>query len=438
MTRSLTSHLASTCLPLLAAAMLYAHNACAAQDAGDSLESHKTNLQAAQQDLNASQEKKKDLENTAQKTEKELASISQEAQDTATLIQEGENKLIELEEQLSILNVQRIEKEIALKKRGKELSGMVGAMIRLGRAPQEAVLVMPQGLAGKIQASRALGMMSESMRTEIEAITQQVAELQALEEQIAKNKKETEQQNQKLEKKRVALEASIKQRQDLLQQIHGEELKAQQRIAELSRKTKDLSGLIKKIEDEREKLRLKQLAELKAAQEAKAKAEAEQKRLAKNKSEAPTPTASTTQPNIVKEHDNDVSLAKGSMRLPVAGRIAGRYGQKRNANDTLKGIQIASRENAQVTAPASGEVLFTGPFMDYGKVVIIRHNARYHTLLAGLSNINCRVGQNIRSGEPIGTMGSSGKKQLYVELRSNGTPVDPVPWLQSGGTFAKK
>jgi septal ring factor EnvC (AmiA/AmiB activator) len=398
-----------------------------------SLDDHKESLKKTANELGSSQEKHKNLEQTLNKTQQELTTITAETQKIAALIQEGEAKLTELEAQLSILLVEKTDKEIALRKRGKELSGMVGAMIRLGRAPSEAVLVMPQGIAGKIQASRALGMMSESMRTQIEEMSKQVAELQALEQKLTANQQATKLQNEKLVAKREKLDTAIKQRQELIQALQGDAIKEQKRIAELSKKSKSLELLIGKLEEEREKQRQKQLA----------KEQEEARRAASQTTPTPQKTKQTeTKPierNITRPHEDDVSLSQGSMKLPVAGRISGRYGQKRNANDTLKGIQISTREGAQVTAPAAGQVLFTGPFMEYGKVVIIRHNNRYHTLLAGLGSIRCATGQRIDAGEPIGTMGSSDKgKQLYVELRSNGTPVDPIPWLQSSGGLAKK
>ncbi len=400
-----------------------------------SLDDHKETLKKTKDDLSHSQSKQKDLAQNLDKTQKELENITAETQKIASRIQEGEAKLTELEEQLSMLAVQKTEKEIALRKRGKELSGMVGAMIRLGRAPEEAVLVMPQGIAGKIQASRALGMMSESMREQMEAMSRQVAELQALEQQILTNQTNTKNQQASLLKRREKLDLAIKQRQALLQTLQGETLKEQQNIANLSKKSKSLELLISKLEEEREKLRLRQMEETQKAQKTK-------KKLPPQTKQDTTSTTPTSQAhNIVRNHENDddTSLNQGSMKLPVAGRITGRYGQKRGVNDTLKGIQIMTRDNAQVTAPAAGAVLFTGPFMEYGKVVIIRHNSRHHTLLAGLGAIRCATGQQVQAGEPIGTMGSDEKnKQLYVELRSNGTPVDPIPWLQSGSTIAKK
>jgi septal ring factor EnvC (AmiA/AmiB activator) len=76
-------------------------------------------------------------------------------------------------------------------------------------------------------------------------------------------------------------------------------------------------------------------------------------------------------------------------------------------------------------------VVFAGPFRAYGLLLIIEHSGGYHTLLAGLSRIDATVGQRLLSGEPVGIMdpAADASPSLYVELRRNGQPINPLPWL---------
>lgn len=56
----------------------------------------------------------------------------------------------------------------------------------------------------------------------------------------------------------------------------------------------------------------------------------------------------------------------------------------------------------------------------------------YHLLVAGLAQSDVTVGQWLLAGEPIGSMTrtTDGKRpELYLELRRNGSPVDPLPWM---------
>src|SRR5262249_28621452 len=87
--------------------------------------------------------------------------------------------------------------------------------------------------------------------------------------------------------------------------------------------------------------------------------------------------------------------AKGRLRMPAAGRVISRYGSA-NADATYsKGMVIETRQQADVVAPFDGEVVFAGPFRDYGRIVIIRHGSEYHSMLTGLGAINCRTGQHL-------------------------------------------
>ena len=404
----------------------------------NTLEAQKNRLEQTQNALEASKQKHQQIKSNLNKLEQDLSSITSETQSIAANLQEIEGKLSDLEEQLEALQVTKKEKEFALKKRGGELSGMVGAMIRLGRAPQEAVIVMPGGVSGKIRASRALGMMSDSLQKEMHIITQQMDELHALEQDIAARQLMLKKENIRLLERRESLSLAMKQQQSLLEQLHSEDLEQQQQIVNLSRKSKDLKTLVTTLEKEREKQRLARLA----AKEAEAKrltAEAkEQEKLAKSTSSPPKDRKKNRQ-DLSTDTRDDAALSRGAVNLPAAGHVTGRYGQKRGSNNTLKGIELTTREGAIVTSPSSGEILFTGPFLDYGKMVIIRHNKRHHTLLAGFERVQCRAGQRVNKGEPVGIMGNSGKsRRLYMELRDNGKPVDPLPWLSKGATLTRQ
>ncbi len=97
-----------------------------------------------------------------------------------------------------------------------------------------------------------------------------------------------------------------------------------------------------------------------------------------------------------------------------------------------KGVTIATRSRAQVISPADGVVLFAGPFRGYGQLLIIEYGDGYHMLLAGMDRIDAAVGQSLLAGEPVGTMTDTNAPELYVELRHEGQPINPLPWLTAG------
>ena len=126
------------------------------------------------------------------------------------------------------------------------------------------------------------------------------------------------------------------------------------------------------------------------------------------------------------------SASQSPIRVaPVAGPIVAPFGVADAAGSSSKGIMIETRPGTPVLAPYDGQVVFRGPFRSYGEILIIQHGGGYHSVLAGLGRSDAAVGQWVLAGEPVGMMGSpqDGNTRLYVELRRDGHPIDPAPWL---------
>ena len=141
--------------------------------------------------------------------------------------------------------------------------------------------------------------------------------------------------------------------------------------------------------------------------------------------------------------------ARGLLPLPVTGQVVGRFGQRNENGVRQQGLSIMARAGAQINAPYDGLVLYSGPFRQYGEIVIINLAEGFQMILAGLAGSGVFVGQEILAGEPIGVLAgddldraghenhqlgssTSGRSQLYMELRFDGQPIDPSPWLRSG------
>jgi len=133
------------------------------------------------------------------------------------------------------------------------------------------------------------------------------------------------------------------------------------------------------------------------------------------------------------------AAAKGRISLPLNGIKVREFGTPDGLGGTEKGISVASRAGAQVTAPADGWVVYAGPFRSYGQLLILNAGGGYHILLAGMERISVDLGQFVLTGEPVAVMGggpqsaaavATGTRQpvLYIEFRKDGAPVDPSPW----------
>jgi septal ring factor EnvC (AmiA/AmiB activator) len=133
------------------------------------------------------------------------------------------------------------------------------------------------------------------------------------------------------------------------------------------------------------------------------------------------------------------AAAKGALPLPVKGVKVRDFGSTDSAGGIEKGLSVAARSGAQVTAPCDGSVVYAGPFRSYGQLLILNAGGGYHVLLAGMERISVDLGQFVLTGEPVAVMGNepklaaaaaTGASQpiLYIEFRKDGTPIDPGPW----------
>jgi murein hydrolase activator len=116
--------------------------------------------------------------------------------------------------------------------------------------------------------------------------------------------------------------------------------------------------------------------------------------------------------------------------LPVAGRLVAGFGASQPGRAQSRGLTLAASSQAQVVAPAAGRVAFAGTFQGYGQVVIIEHGGGWVSLVTGLAALDCRVGQDLLAGSPLGRLGA-GSPTVTLELRRAGEPVNPLDYLRN-------
>ena len=114
---------------------------------------------------------------------------------------------------------------------------------------------------------------------------------------------------------------------------------------------------------------------------------------------------------------------------PTEGRVVSTF---LNGHATRKGIDIAGTMGQPVRAAAAGEVVYSGSGLaGYGKLIILKHDARFLSAYAYNQDLLVSEGQRVQSGEVIAHMGQSevGKPRLHFEIRLDGNPIDPLRQL---------
>ncbi len=120
---------------------------------------------------------------------------------------------------------------------------------------------------------------------------------------------------------------------------------------------------------------------------------------------------------------------------PVEGEVAGRFGRQRDArfgtSTVSNGITIAAVLGTPVRALHPGTVVFAGPFTGFGQLVIVDHGQQAYSLYGYLSVVRVQRGTSVNAGALVGDVGDApdGSAGLYLEVRVDGRPVDPLQWL---------
>lgn len=368
-------------------------------------------LRSVEKQIEREKQRKKALEAQSRKLSLETAALRRELIEVARSAQEKEALLTSLEAQLSRLVREAEDREAALADQRRRLAGTLGALARLSRNAPQALLVYPGAPTDMVRSALLLrvsvpriGDRAATLAREIDALTQ-------VKKDIAGKLLSLRQADAARDEERNRLRRLLERKGALRRETEAAYRQNAKRMRNLAAKAQTLRDLVAGL---REK-------------PAKTPNRPQVAAIPRPPDPAATPRRAPDGPPSGLRRFPE----RGPLTLPVRGRLVGRYGESTNFGNTVKGIRLETRPDAQVVTPFDGKVVFAGPFRTYGQILIIEHRGGYHTLLAGLAQIDAVVGQWLLAGEPLGSMATrkGGKPILYVELRRNGQPINPLPWI---------
>lgn len=400
------------------AAVLLALFCCAvpaAAPAAAQIDRRAEELADVEQRLKDRAEEEKRLKNEVEEREKEVASLRYRMIETANSLQESEKRMSEIAEELARLTAEASALEAKLKTEQETLGDVLAGLQSLEISRPPALLVSPDDANKAARAAILLADAAPTLEARARALRTDLDRLAALREERDRQRAALEKTSEEISARRVVLAELLKKKQGERDVAAGLAAAAQKETAALAARATTLREVIRRLE--------------RLASSITPRLKPPRSRLDQP---APAPLAKSRLRPEPFAPAMPFTAARGALRPPVVGRLAGAFGAARPGGGRYEGVRFATRDQAIVTAPYEASVAFARPWDPIGNLIVLDVGGGYHILLIGVSSILVQEGQKVAAGEPVGAMsgGQTGEPaSLDLEIRKGGEPVDPSLWL---------
>lgn len=371
-------------------------------DLGSDLEEVADRIDSLRGQVGGVREQRTDLANEVLDTADRLEAVASELAEAETRLGETESAIAATRDSLAELEatvasrtqrVERLRSDIAVTKlaardRAVELymsAGSEGGLLAV-RVEDVARLALGLAYADRVQeyADRDLASLANLQEQEGREIGRLETERVALDEQaalLASQREEREAQAAEVEGRRSEVASELAAQQEALARLDDEISHIEGEIAALNREEEWIKELI----------RLEQFGE---------------------------------------------GNAPGVLFRPVPGGVSSGFGYRIHPiygdSRLHTGWDMNSACNDPIRSAGEGRVIFSGWRGGYGNAIIIDHGGGMATLYAHMNSLSVGYGASVATGDVIGLTGSTGTStscHLHFEVRINGNPVDPTPYL---------
>jgi septal ring factor EnvC (AmiA/AmiB activator) len=401
----------------------------------------KQKLDQTEQNLQSSRAKEQGLTQDLATLAEERAKLNLELIEAGKRVQASEAKLSETEAKLAELTEQVNVIQSSITERKEAIVKMLSAMQRIGRTPPPALVTRRDDALAVVRSAMLLADVFPELKYQADNLSRELEGLVTVESGIRDQRDAEKIETQRLASERASLDLLLEEKRRATAQGEAELADIRRVATEQAQTVTDLNELVDHLDKKIAQVEIAQYdAEIAAERALRAREQQQALATPDNENVVELKPASTriafASPDRLKPA-LPFEAAKGTLRLPAQGRQVKRFGEVGTAGSALKGISLQTREEARITAPADGWVVYAGEFRSYGQLLIINAGGGYHVLLAGMSRIDVSLGQFVLAGEPIAVMGNSAapsqgdessRPVLYVEFRKDGRPIDPDPW----------
>ncbi len=349
----------------------------------------------------------------AEAANEEADRAANEAAALAARVQRTEAQIAAAQARYSLAQVERARLAQRLAKRREPLVRLTAALQTSARRPLALSALQPGSLKDLVYVRAVLDSAVPEVQARTAALRQELEEGRSLERSARRSLTALRDAETELEQRRIelaALEASARTDSRAARSAAARE---EERALALAEDARDLDSLIGRLDENAERRRV----------------------LAALPGPVLRPDASGGQgdpgsvPASAMEPIPAATGAPADFQLPVQGRTITGFGEQRTSGLRARGVELSPSGGAQVVAPASGRVAFSGPYSGFGRIVIIEHSGGWTSLVTGLARTDVKVGQTVIGGAPMGVADNRGGV-IGIELRESGEPVNPLDYLQ--------
>ncbi len=384
-------------------------------------------LQQAEQSRSQAAAQAREAAERARASAAEAERLAEQRVVAAAALRQTETDVAARTAEVSALAEKRAATEVLLRQHAAAMAPLLPLIEQLALYPAETLLAMPGPPEQTLRGLGVLRGMAQRLESEATQLRQEQADLAAQSAALdaALEKLRAVQATQSAQAD--ALDQQLATARVLRDRMDQAGIEAQRRAAAEASRADTLRSALATLEQQRAR------AEAQARDEA---ARAEQARQDATAGEARRREAALARPM------GPGPEPRGQLQAPVAGTIVRGWGDPTDAGPA-SGVSYRPPPAARVVAPCGGRVRFAGPFRSYGALIILDCGGGYAFVLAGLERLDVAVGAAVLAGEPIGTMpawdaagtgtATGNRPALYMELRHDGTAINPAPFLRGKG-----
>lgn len=383
-----------------------------------------------QEQIDAAAEKKKRLEDEKKKTQGTISRLNGLKADVAAYMRELDNTLSEIADEIERLDGEIGAKETEVEGLKTDLAAAeetadrqfadmklrIKYMYEKGETGFLDMLLNARNLTDFFNHAEYIEKISEYDRAQLDAYEATCMEI--------------EEKKENVEAEIVTLEG-LKTDQEAKQESSKTLLAEKQK--ELSKYSAQISSAENELNDYNKEIAAQEET-IKAVEAQIKKREEEERKAAEAAARAAAAAAAAAKKN------NTPTVSLGDIRFrwpcPASGRITSGFGSRKSptkgASTYHNGIDIGAPTGSAIVAAASGEVVTATYSGSAGNYIMISHGGGIYTLYMHCSKLNVSVGQQVKAGQTIGKVGSTGYStgpHLHFGIRAGGSYLNPSKYV---------